>query len=249
MGDFRFGATISIALIMILTVTTISVISDDSNAESSIEYSDLNAPDFYDDVIYDVKNENITKYNLDVSSFTSTNTIVPSSVIEALASSDGIKLIFNVYSSEEIYYIYMIDSSRINEISAISVVDINVNFSFGLETDETNDNAENSIILIMNGEGIQPFVTTLYLNLGAITDEDVSDLDYTVSSSADDFESLTIDGNYVVFELNEAQDYIFNSSEQLKSVANNDSRIDRIIISMIVIAAFIIGILAIFRNY
>ncbi|UAL07101.1 MAG: hypothetical protein KRP56_04435 [Candidatus Methanogranum gryphiswaldense] len=247
MGDFRLGATISIALITVLTVTAVSVISDDSDAISSIEYSDLNTSDFYDNIIYDIKNENPTEYNIDLSSFTSTNTIVPSPVIEALASSDGIKLIFNVYSNEEIYYIYMIDSLRVNEVSSASVVDIGVNFNF--ESNETSSNVEDSVILIMNGEGIQPFVTTLYLNLGAITDEDISNVEYTVSSSTDDLEFLTIDGDYMVFELSTAQDYVFNSSEQVGSDANDDSKINRIIISMIVSAAFIIGILAIFRNY
>ncbi len=103
MGDFSLGAVISIALITVLTVTAISVISNDSDAISPVEYSDLNTSDFYDDIIYDIKNENPTEYNIDLSSFESTNTIVPSSVIETLASSDGIKLIYNVYSNEEIY--------------------------------------------------------------------------------------------------------------------------------------------------
>lgn len=239
----KSGLLIATTLIFIMGITTISLAIEDAEAKSSIEYSDINSSEFYYNVASDIVDKTEMEYDLDSSMFTSTNTILPSYLINALYDNE-VLLKFNVYSNDSIEYIYAIDSAIRNIESSDYVdyvIDLDLDFSF------TGDN--DSITLSMDGKGIQPFETILYLNMDSLN-ENVLENNYSMSLDSTDISTLTIDDtDYLVLKLDEAKTYTFDISEQFGSEYNNDSKLERILISMAVTTMFIIGILVVFRYY
>ncbi len=244
MKGVKSGLLITTTLIFIMGIATMSLAIDDADAKSFVEYSDINSSDFYNIIASDIVGKTETEYNLDSSLFTSTNTIVPSSLIAALYDNE-VLLKFNVYSNDTIEYIYVIDSS-IKNIESSDYIDyiIDLNLSFSLSGND------DSVILNMEGEGIQPFETILYLNLESLSDDSTSESNYTMALDSTDISTLTIgDTDYLVLKLDEAKTYTFDISEQFGSVYSEDSKLERILISMAVTTTFIIGILLVFRYY
>jgi len=242
MKGYKSGLLIATTLIFIMGITTISLAIEDTEAKSSIEYSDINSSEFYDNVASDIVDKTEMEYDLDSSMFTSTNTILPSSLIYALYNNE-ILLKFNVYSNDGIEYIYVIDSSIKNIESSDDVdyiIDLDLNFSF------TGNN--DFLTLNMDGKGIQPFETILYLNMESLNENIFKNNAMVLDST--DISTLTIDDtDYLVLKLDEAKTYTFDISEQFGSEYNNDSKLERILISVAVTTIFIIGILVIFRYY